>query len=271
MRRGIAPVLGSTIRAAEFVRSARIKPLSVSPSRSSFQRRVAGRRIEGLGRAGKRVVIELAGGDRIVFEPRMTGLVLLAAPPSEEHLRLRLTLAGRAKPSELLFWDRRGLGTLSLLDPAEFARRLGPDTLGPDALELDPALLEARLGASKRPIKVALLDQRKLAGVGNIYAAECLHVARIHPIRPCASLKPAEWRRLHAALEDVLGEAIRYEGSTLNDGTYRNALNVEGGYQSCHRVYGREGGACSRCRGRGRVERIVLGQRATFFCGRCQR
>jgi len=271
MRRGIAAVRRARIVGVSFPGRADVKPLSVTPARATFRRRLRGATIEDVGRAGKRVVLGLSSGDRLVFEPRMTGLVLLGDPPSAKHLRLRLELEAAAPggPDALLFWDRRGLGTLSLLDPEEYARRLGPDQLGPDALGVDARLLRERLGASRRPIKVALLDQRVLAGVGNIYASEALHVARIAPDRPCAELRPAELRALGSALRGVLTDAIRYEGSTLNDGTYRNALNEEGGYQAHHRVYARAGKPCHRCGGE--VERAVQAQRATFFCRGCQR
>lgn len=270
MRRGIAPIRGSRIEACRWVRSRTIKPISVRPTRRTFGRRVKGRAISALERAGKRVVLLLDSGDRVVFEPRMTGLVLLEGPPSQKHLRVRLELSGGAAP-ELLFWDRRGLGTLSLLSPQEFAEQLGPDKLGPDALSLESGVLRTRLGTSRRAIKVALLDQRAVAGIGNIYAAETLHVARIHPTRPCASLAPREWRALEAAIREVLEEAVRYEGSDLGDGTYRSALEGDGTYQVHHRVYGREEEPCPRCRNPPPIERIVLAQRATFYCGRCQR
>jgi formamidopyrimidine-DNA glycosylase len=118
-------------------------------------------------------------------------------------------------------------------------------------------------------VKVALLDQRAVAGVGNLYASEILHLARIHPARPCDELARRHWNAIAAAAREVLETAIRYEGSTLSDGTYRNALNKEGGYQNEHRVYAKAGEPCPRCR-RGVIERIVQAQRSTFFCPRCQ-
>lgn len=276
MRRGIAPVEGSRIERFRFSTSAEVKPLTVSPTPRSFAARVRGAEITAVERAGKRVVLvlpgqpEASGPARIVFEPRMTGLVLLdEAPPTEKHVRARVHLSGGA-PRELIFWDRRGLGTLRLYTAAEFEAALGPDHLGPDALTVDGEVLRERLGATRRPVKVALLDQRALAGVGNIYAAEALHLAKVHPTRPCAGLSPAEWRALAKALVQILSDAVRYEGSTLGDGTYRNALNKEGGYQNHHRVYAREGTTCPRRGCGGQVERIVLGQRATFFCPACQ-
>jgi formamidopyrimidine-DNA glycosylase len=132
-----------------------------------------------------------------------------------------------------------------------------------------PDLLRDRLAASRRAIKVALLDQRTVAGIGNLYASEILHLAGIHPARPCQRLKPGDWQALSAAVVDVLSEAIRYEGSTLSDGTYRNAQNEAGGYQNHHRVYDRAGESCPGCR-KAKVVRIVQAQRSTFFCPVCQ-
>jgi formamidopyrimidine-DNA glycosylase len=197
----------------------------------------------------------------------MTGLVLLAEPPTTDHLRLRIAIDG--PQPELLFWDRRGLGTVRLVDPQQFAFLYGQRTLGPDALSISAAALRERLEASRRPIKVALLDQRATAGIGNLYASEILHLAGIHPVRACCRLTAADWQRLHAAIREVLEAAIRSEGSTLSDGTYRTALNQSGGYQNHHRVYDCAGKACATCGGE-IVRRIVQAQRSTFFCPRCQ-
>jgi formamidopyrimidine-DNA glycosylase len=119
-------------------------------------------------------------------------------------------------------------------------------------------------------VKVALLDQRAVAGIGNLYASEILHAAGIHPARPCRRLTRGQWERIAAAAREVLETAICCEGSTLSDGTYRNALNGEGGYQNHHRVYAKAGVQCSRRGCRGVIRRIVQAQRSTFFCATCQ-
>ncbi|HET6881573.1 MAG TPA: DNA-formamidopyrimidine glycosylase family protein, partial [Pirellulales bacterium] len=227
MRRGIAGVVGRRIEAVLRPRC-KLRPIEIAPDLARFRRRVVGRAIAAVDRVGKRVVLRLSGkhnadGDAIVIEPRMTGLVLLADPPDREHLRLGFSFTGGSFP-ELWFWDRRGLGSVRLVSPEEFAIRFGTDRLGPDALRILPEELTARLAASRREVKVALLDQRALAGIGNLYASELLHRSGIHPRRRCDRLKHDDWRRLHAAMRDVLEEAILHEGSTLSDGTYRNAL-----------------------------------------------
>jgi len=148
MRRGVAPIVGSQIARIEKPRS-RYRPIVIAPALPTLRRRVVGKRITSVDRAGKRVVLRLETGDALLFEPRMAGLVLIADPPNREHLRLRIRLQGDG-PSELLFWDRRGLGTVQLLSEEEFADGLLLGKLGPDALE-DVVVLAADL-LVRRPV-----------------------------------------------------------------------------------------------------------------------
>ena len=267
MRRGILGIVGRRIRDVERV-ACRRKPIAIAPRIDHFRRRVVGRTIRAVDRVGKRVVLRLDSDDLIVLEPRMTGLILLADPPTREHLRFRCRLTGTGT-RELLYWDRRGLGNVHLFSPTEFDAAFGPEKLGPDALAMTAELFRTQLGDSKRAVKVALLDQRAVAGIGNLYASEILHVAGIHPARRCDKITRAEWARIADATRAVLETAIRYEGSTLGDGTYRNALNQAGRYQIHHRVYDKAGKECPRCGG-ARIVRIVQAQRATFYCPGCQ-
>jgi formamidopyrimidine-DNA glycosylase len=265
MRRGIAAIAGRKIAAAERVRC-RKRPIAIEPR--GMSQRLKGRRIEEVGRLGKRVVLRLDSGERLIFEPRMTGLVLVADPPTTEHLRLRLDLEDGPIP-HVWYWDRRGLGSVRLLSESKFQELLGNGHLGPDALAISADELRQRLAASRRAIKVALLDQRAIAGIGNLYASEILHLARVHPAKRCDLLTAEQWQAIHEHMLAVLELAIRHEGSTLSDGTYRNALNQSGGFQNHHRVYDLAGEPCRQCR-RGEIVRIVQAQRATFFCPACQ-
>ncbi len=267
MRRGVASACGQRIVRLRWTRCA-LRPLAVRPNRRTIGSRVAGRRIVQVVRKGKFLALVLDDDSALVLHPRMTGLVLVEAPPDREHLRLELQLEGPG-PRRLLFWDRRGLGTVEWHPPGSWRQALGPPRLGPDALEVSWQQLRDRFHSSRRAIKVALLDQARVAGLGNLYAAEVLFVARIDPRRPCCRLCDAQWRRLHRAMGRVLREAIRYEGSTLGDGTYRTALNRPGNYQNRHRVYGKAGRPCPRCRTP--IARIVQQSRSTFFCPECQR
>jgi formamidopyrimidine-DNA glycosylase len=268
MRRGILGIVGGKVKSATPLPCPR-KPIRLEPAAEAMNAAIKGKKVLAVDRLGKRVVVRLAGDQSLVFEPRMTGLVLLADPPSQEHLRFRLDLTGCAVKS-IFYWDRRGLGSVRLLSNERLAAELNNNKLGPDALVISATELQSRLGSSQRAIKVALLDQKAVAGVGNLYASEILHLAGIHPGKACKKLKSADWQEIQRRLLEVLNLAIEHEGSTLSDGTYRNALNQAGGYQSQHRVYDREGEVCRLC-ARQSIVRIVQAQRATFFCPKCQR
>lgn len=267
MCRGVRPIIGATI-ARVIDPKCSYRPITCDPGLRSIAARLRGLVITGISRIGKRVLIET---DRwaLVLQPKMTGLVSIEDPPSVEHVRLILEL-DNCSTSRVLFWDRRGLGTIQLLLRSEVETRLVTGRLGTDALVISCEEFAERLTSTARPIKVALLDQKLLAGVGNLYASEMLYAAAIDPCRTADALTTAEYALLHQHMLRILNDAIRYEGSTLSDGTYRNALNKEGGYQNEHQVYDRVGHPCPRCR-RGEITRIVQAQRSTFYCPKCQR
>ncbi len=267
MRRGIARCQGATINDFHFF-SLPLKPIQVTPSVRQVRRRVTGTVVTSVDRLGKRILLELDGQQVLVFEPRMTGMLSVENVPSREHLRVRIDLAG-GDLDQIYFWDRRGLGTVQLLRQEELAERLGPDRIGPDALVIECDELHQRLRRSRRAIKVALLDQKVVAGIGNIYASEILHLAHVHPAARCDRLSRLQWERIHLAMLEVLWDAIKHEGSTLSDGSYRNALNNPGSYQARHQVYDRDGEVCFRCDSK-QVLRIVQAQRSTFYCPGCQ-
>ena len=267
MRRGILAIEGATITVAEKVRCLR-KPITVTPNISTIRRRLVGKKVKQVGRIGKRVVIQMENDDRLLFEPRMTGLVLVADPPSQEHVRFRLEFSHGEK--EVLYWDRRGLGMIYLLNDQQYQDRFSLENLGPDALDVTGPLLKKIFGKSRRPVKVALLDQKKVAGIGNLYASEILYVAAIHPAKRCDRITLKQWDLIAETTVDILQTAIAHEGSTLSDGTYRNALNDPGGYQNMHRVYDKEDKPCPICMDTP-ITRIVQAQRSTFFCKACQK
>ena len=132
MRRGIQPIVGATIVAAERTPCSK-RPIAITPRIDRLQKRIAGQKIDRIDRLGKRVVVVTENEDRLIFEPRMTGLVLISQPPTAEHLRFRLQLKGR-KAKELLFWDRRGLGNVCCLSNEEYQQKLLSGKLGPDAM-----------------------------------------------------------------------------------------------------------------------------------------
>lgn len=246
------------------------RPMSITPSVARIHELSSGAVIDSVERLAKRVVLRLSNGYLTVFEPRMTGLILIEDPPSVDHLRLEWSIRRRNRSSKFWIWDRRGLGTIRLYTEDEYAIQLGPQKLGPDALTMTRELWRERLSRTRRPIKVAMLDQKLVAGIGNLYASEILHLARIHPERSTDRINSQQLTRLADSTLEILQTAIRYEGSTLSDGTYRNALNQDGRYQNEHRVYARTDEKCRTCQ-RGKIRRIVQAQRATFFCPACQR
>lgn len=278
MRRGLAAIVGCRVAGVEFPRGG-LRPSPVLPDRGSVERGLVGRRIHAVERRGKRLVVEFAGREEddprwLVIEPRMTGLMLLVDPPTEQHVRMVLHVepaGGRRRTlrRRLLFWDRRGLGTIRLVGRRGLEQLTGPSVLGPDGLEVTGPQLAARLGGSRRAVKVALLDQRAVAGIGNIYAAESLFRAGVDPRTACRRLRRDGWEAIAAAAREVLAEAVRLEGSSIGDRTYRTVDARVGRYQRRHLVYGHAGDPCRRCGAT--ILRIVQAQRSTFFCPVCQR
>lgn len=277
MRRGLAPVVGLRIAAVCFPRGC-VRPLSVRPRPHAVAAGLVGRRIASVERRGKRIVLAVATAPAtpasfLVIEPRMTGLMLLADPPTTEHVRLIVDLEPgggtcRRAPRRMIFWDRRGLGTIRLMDGRGLESACGCHRLGPDGLAVTGDDLARRLGGSRRAIKVALLDQRAVAGVGNIYAAEILHRVGIDPREVCRRIPAAGWQAIAAATRELLAEAVRFEGSSIGDRTYRTVDNRHGRFQTRHRVYGRDGRPCVACGTP--IVRIVQVQRSTFYCPDCQ-
>ncbi len=268
MRRGLLPIVGRRIARIEYPRIP-YRPIGIFPSRAKLAARVQGQRVDAIDRIGKRVLVRLGSCQSIVLQPKMAGLVLLGNPPSDQHVRVVFHLSGRQKLDRFLYWDRRGLGTVCLWTESEVQLHLGPNALGPDASQVDAVTFIARLRASRKEVKVALLDQRLVCGIGNIYAAEILFAAGVHPHSRCDDLSETIWKKIHHQMIRILREAIEKKGSTLGDGTYRTAVSHEGAYQNEHQVYDRENQPCLRCRQR-KIQRIVQAQRSTFYCPYCQ-
>jgi formamidopyrimidine-DNA glycosylase len=222
-----------------------------------------GRRVERLSRRGKYLVFELEDEVYLVMHLRMTGNMLLASDGS--YVRVRF---GLDSGDQLLFTDVRRFGTGVVLLGAEaledyFGARLGVEPLSPDFTA--EALRE--LGRSRRaPVKAFLLNQERIAGVGNIYADEALFRAHIHPLRPVGTLKRPQIAALRDAVVEVLEAGIDSRGATIDD--FRNADGAEGAFQDRFLAYGREGEPCVRC---GRpIRKLRAAGRGTYVCERCQ-
>jgi formamidopyrimidine-DNA glycosylase len=264
--RGLAARL--TGRRIERVRIHR--PEVVAPMKpAAFRRALQHRRVERVGRRAKWITARLDDGHRWVTQLRMTGRYtwtpnspLRPAP----HLSASIQIDG-PEGGVLRFFDVRRFGRLWVLDPdawRELDRRLGVEPL---SRRFTPDALAASLDGSKAPIRNALLDQRRIAGIGNIYANEACFQARIDPRRPGADLSRRELVRLHGAIRAVLGEAVDRRGTSFSD--YRDVRGDAGGFQNRLDVYGLAGEPCRRC-GR-EIERVVLAGRSAFFCPGCQR
>ena len=232
----------------------------VTPAGVNLAGRLAGRTVRSVDRRGKRIVFTLDDGNRFYIDLGMTGQVTVVRPgtPLPTHTHLELDLGG----DRLRLRDPRRFGGVWWLgrEPADVG-------MGPEPLGLRPAGLLARLKRTTRAVKNALLDQRVVAGLGNIYVDEALHAAGIHPLTPANRMDADAVGRLSRAIKATLRRAIRHRGSTLRD--YLDADGEAGGFQRLHRVYDRAGQPCHQCRVP--IERIVLGGRSTHFCPACQR
>jgi formamidopyrimidine-DNA glycosylase len=276
--RGLRPHLpGRTLRSVEVIHDDLI-----AGGAEGLAELGRGSRFLGVDRRGKNIVVALRtaagpgnpapGADAspsafLVVNLGMSGRLLFRPPgdpsPPPTHPGVRFSIE---EGGVLVYHDVRRFGRLELLPPKAFrawSRSLGPEPLG---RSFTARRLARDLAASSSPVRSWLLDQRKVAGVGNIYANEALFLARIHPRTRAANIPEAGARRLHRAIRRVLREAIRARGTTLRD--YRTAAGDEGGYGGTLRVYGRKEEPCPRCGAP--VERLVFGNRSAFRCPRCQ-
>ena len=266
IRRDLDPELrGRTILRARIRRRDLVLNL---PTAKALVHRLEGRKIRSVGRRGKNLLFHLDGGDILLTQVRMTGRFALGTARPDPARYRHIVAAFVLDDGRTLFYDdMRRLGGFRWLTGDEWTsldRSLGPEPL-------DGAFTARRLGAitaaSRAPIKNLLLNQRRLAGIGNIYASEALFRAGVHPARPAMTLSTGENRALHRSIRTVLREALEAAGTTFRD--YRAVNGRSGRFQGSLAVYGREGAACRRCNGT--VERLVQAGRSSFFCPGCQR
>lgn len=285
VRRGLEPVLAGAV----FAHVEQRRPDLRFPLPENFAGRLEGRRVETLGRRAKYLLARLDGGEVLAMHLGMSGRFGIEHPggadqkpgsftheagASSRHDHLVFTMSNGAT---IRYNDARRFGFMMLIREDDMAshklfRALGPEPLGN---ELTPDYLAEACKGKKTSLKAALLDQRIVAGLGNIYVCEALHRAALSPRRSADSLamrsgKPTtRAERLIPAIKDVLNEAIEAGGSTLRD--YHAVDGTLGYFQHSFAVYGRSGLVCPRPACGGSVQRIVQGGRSTFFCSRCQR
>jgi formamidopyrimidine-DNA glycosylase len=244
--------------------------LAVDTTPRQFAAALRNARIESVTRRGKHILTSFHNGRTLITHLRMTGRFLYVQPevaaPKHTHATFALDNGRR-----LLFNDARQFGMMAVVKTAELAAckhlaKLAPE---PFSAEFNLAYLTATLARTDQQIKLALLDQTKVLGLGNIYAAEALHRARIHPLTPACVVSQPKLKRLHQEIIAVLAEAIEKESTLNTDPEAVDASYTGGVYETMTLVYERAGLPCQTC---GRlIERIVQGQRSTYFCPRCQR
>ncbi len=253
--RGAGPIVHARVRRARV-----LWPRTVAePEPSAFERLSRGRVITGVGRRGKYLLLHLDAGWTALVHLRMSGdlQVLPVRAPLPCHTRLYWDLDDGRR---LVFDDPRKFGRWWLTqNPQGVLAHLGPEPLAP---EFTPQALAQRLHGRRARLKALLLDQRVIAGIGNIYADEALHRAGLHPLRPANTLGPREIVALWQALRAVLQEGIARNGASI-DWMYRG-----GEFQNEFRVYGRAGQLCYTCGAP--IQRVRVAQRSTHFCPRCQ-
>lgn len=264
VRRGLAPRLsGKTIVAVDV----RLPRLIKNCDRETFAAELEGAAIVELRRAGKGLILELSGERALAIHLRMTGRLYLRSAQEEEGKAVRIVLT-LDSGERLIYADVRTLGTLHLVKLAELASVSYLAKLGPEPLSaaFSLAYLRKTLAANRGRIKGFLLDQSKIAGLGNIYVDEALHRARIHPCRPTADVTDAESARLFAAINEIIQTAIDNRGTTFRD--YVDGEGKKGNNQQFLAVYGRTDEPCPDCGTM--VRKIVAAGRGTHFCPRCQ-
>ena len=263
MRRAIAPVLeGARLKHVEIRDPRLVRPFDPR----LVAQELVGERVTDVGRRGKYLIVRFESGRALLIHLRMTGSLRHArrgALADDPHTRAVLRLDNG---SDVAYRDVRRFGTWELLEQGELSpflnARVGPEPLG----SLTAARLGLRLDGRRAPLKSALLDQRTVAGLGNIYVDEALWWCRLHPLRSAGSLDDVELVRLHRAIRRVLRRGIERQGSTLRD--YALPDGGSGTMQDEFHAYGRGGEPCDRCGTP--LQRIVVGGRTTTFCPHCQ-
>ncbi len=262
IRRQLAPQLeGRTLTAAEILDPRWTRPALPADVAGELR----GREIKRVGRAGKYLLWECSGDRHLLIHLRMTGSLLFDPAPAPSHLRARFELSDGHR---LVYVDPRRFGTAHLLvgagaRDAYLGARLGVEPLTPG---FTAAYLRAQARGRLAPIKSFVLDQRRIAGVGNIYADEALFRAGIHPLRPAGALTAPQLEALREGIEYALAAGIDAKGATIDD--FRHVDGTYGSFQDRFLVHRREGEPCPRC---GRtIRKLVVGGRGTYVCERCQ-
>ena len=272
VRRGLQQnVVGRKILKVEVGRERTVR----RTSREALIDGLTGVKILSATRRGKYLLCDLDSGQRLMMHLRMSGRLIIAKPgearPAHTHVVMHLAKADTIE-SELWFVDPRTFGEVVVFDPDKIKTQM-PDlaNLGVDPLndEFTPEILRELFKNRRGNLKALLLNQHCVAGIGNIYADEILHLAKLRPDRLPSRLTGATLTRLHSAIVEVLNKAVMAGGSTLKDTQYVDLEGQTGNFQDEHRVYGRGGLPCLTC-GKGRILMTVVAGRTTCYCSACQ-
>ena len=263
VRRALAPVVtGARIVDAAIVDQRLVRPFDPDVVAAEL----VGERVSELDRRGKYLIVRFDSGRVLLIHLRMTGSLRHGATGSLQPDAHRRAVLSMDNGSDVAYRDVRRFGTWELLESGEIDGYLAAK-VGPEPLErLSARQLGAALARRRAAVKSVLLDQRVVAGLGNIYADEALWRARVHPLRPASSLDRDEVERVHRSIRHVLRLGIHNGGSTLRD--YAAPDGSTGEMQNEFRVYGRDDEPCHRCRSH--IDKIRVGGRGTWFCPTCQ-
>lgn len=239
-------------------------PKQIKPSLTKVKKRIVNTKITDLSRKAKMLIISLSSGDFLLVHLKMTGRLLFRkkSDPKDDWQHVTISLG---RDHQLRFSDSRKFGWVKLVSEKEF-ENITKD-FGPEPEEMSLAEFQKVLDSSSRTIKALLLDQQKISGVGNIYVLDALNLAKIDPRRPANKINQNEARKLLDSVKKVLKAGIRYRGAS--DQYYLDALGQKGFYQDHFLVYNREGKACFNCRGK--IKKIKISGRGTYYCPSCQK
>ena len=250
----------------------KIKNLKIFPSRvlhsspALLKRNLIRQRIQEISRRGKNIIIKLSSGDLLVIHLGMTGNLFYLNRPAfmgkHDHIDLEFS-----DKTYLRYSDIRKFGKFKLVKSSQSAKEEVLKKLGPEPLEISRDDFVQLLQKKKGRIKSVLLNQSIIAGIGNIYADETLFEAKIHPLQKVSDISRNGLIKLHQAIQKILRKAIKAGGSSVDN--YRDVNGESGFFQFYHKVYGREGEPCKRCGTK--IKRIIINQRSTHFCPRCQK
>lgn len=251
---------GQIVKNAGFLNTY-IKESGDTPSESSL----CGLRLITIERRGKNIIFRFENDLSMVVHLKMTGRLLLGklSPKENKHLHFRIEFNN----ANLYFYDVRKFGRIGIYNSSELAKHPRLSKLGPEPFDLTPPRFVELFGGRNKPIKIALMDQEIIAGIGNIYADESLFAAGIRPNLKASKINTDRLKKLHKSVIKVLNKAIDNRGSSVDD--YLDGFGKSGEFQNLLMAYGRTGEKCKKCKST--IKRIVLGGRSTHYCPRCQK